>query len=137
MNHEGIKTPTSDDEARADLIAREVVDAAFRIHTALGPGLLESVYEACMAIELRKRGLSFATQVALPVTYEGETIEPAFRIDLLVDSKVIVELKAVEKLLPIHEAQLLTYLKLSGCRLGLLLNFNAVLIKQGIKRMKL
>jgi GxxExxY protein len=137
MNHEGTKTPRNDAEARADLIAREVVDAAFRIHTALGPGLLESVYEACMAIELRKRGLSFATQVALPVTYEGETIEPAFRIDLLVDSKVIVELKAVEKLLPIHEAQLLTYLKLSGCRLGLLLNFNAVLIKHGIKRMKL
>ena len=139
MNHQDAKTPRSDDNAdsRDDLIAREVVDAAFKIHRALGPGLLESVYEACMTIELRKRGLSFATQVALPVTYEGETIEPAFRIDLFVEAKVIVELKAVEKVLPIHEAQLLTYIKLSGCRLGLLINFNSVLIKHGIKRMKL
>jgi GxxExxY protein len=139
VNHQDTKTPrkTGLADEVLDAVAREIVDAAFRVHTALGPGLLESVYETCMSIELHGRGLQFATQVQLPVVYGGVNIEPAFRLDLLVEEAVIVELKAVEKLLPIHEAQLLTYLKLSGKRLGLLINFNSALIRDGIKRLKL
>lgn len=113
----------------------QVVDAAMRVHSALGPGLLEGAYEACLAYELRKRGLHVLTQVRLPVVYDGVPIERAYRIDLLVDDAVVVELKAVSKLLPIHEAQLLSYLKLSKYRAGLLINFQAVHLRDGIKRM--
>lgn len=115
--------------------AREVVDAAFRVHRILGPGLLESVYEACFAYELEKRALSYARQVSLPVMYDGLAIEAGLRLDLLVNDCVIVEVKAVEKTLPVHEAQLLTYLKLTDKRLGLLINFNVPLIKDGIRRL--
>ena len=118
-------------------LARNVVDAAFRVHKSLGPGLLESAYEICLGVELRRRGLAYETQVPVAVTYEGTTIESSFRLDLLIDNRLIVEIKAVEKLLPIHEAQLLTYLRLSGLRLGLLINFNVPLIKNGIKRLAL
>ena len=113
----------------------QVVDAAMRVHSALGPGLLEGAYEACLAYELRQRGLRVVAQLPLPVVYEGVRIELGYRVDLLVDDAVVVELKAVAKLLPIHEAQLLSYLKLSEYRVGLLINFHVLHLKDGIKRM--
>jgi GxxExxY protein len=118
-------------------VAHEIVDAAFKIHSTLGPGLLESAYLAFMIYELEKRGLQVAKEVPLPVVYEDVRLDLGYRIDLIVNDCVLVELKAVEKLHPIHEAQLLTYLKLTGKRLGLLINFNTRLIKDGIKRMVL
>ena len=116
-------------------VARQIVDSAIRVHRALGPGLLESTYQACLAHELRGRGLQVACEVRLPVTYDGVQIDAGYRVDMLVEDCVIVENKTVEKLLPIHQAQLLTYLKLNDCRLGFLLNWNVTLMKQGIKRM--
>jgi GxxExxY protein len=115
-------------------IARQIVDAAYRVHTTLGPGLLESVYEAALAYELEKRGLSVFRQQAIPVVYEGVRIPMGFHADLLVEDQVIVEIKAVETVAPVHKKQLLTYLKLADKRLGLLINFNVALIKQGITR---
>lgn len=120
-----------------DALAKLVVDAAFRVHKALGPGLLESAYQACLEIELRKRDVPFASQYVLSICYEGVAIEGAYRIDLLVGGRLVVELKSVDQLLPVHSAQLLTYLKLSNNRLGLLINFNTPLIKDGIKRIAL
>jgi GxxExxY protein len=120
-----------------DVLARSVVDAAFKVHKTLGPGLLESAYEICLGVELRRRGISFETQVPMAITYEDVTFESAYRLDVLVDGRLIVEIKAVEKILPVHEAQVLTYLRLSGRRLGLLINFNVPLIKDGIKRLAL
>ena len=120
-----------------DDLAKAVVDAAFRVHVTLGPGLLESAYQACLEIELKKRGVAFLAQPVLPISYEGVTIEGAYRIDLLVGDQLVVELKAIDHLLPVHSAQLLTYLRLSGKRLGLLINFNTPLIKDGIKRIAL
>lgn len=114
-----------------------IVDCAYKVHTALGPGLIESVYEACMLHELRKRGVHAESQVSLPIVYDDVTLDAGLRLDIWVERKVIVELKAIENLLPIHKAQLLTYLKLSKCRLGLLINFNSVLIKDGIQRLAL
>ncbi|HNQ24104.1 MAG TPA: GxxExxY protein [Phycisphaerae bacterium] len=122
---------------RAEHAARVVVDAAFRVHSALGPGLLESVYEACLAHELRRQGVPYVAQQVLPVVYDGLRLDAGLRIDLLVDESIVVELKAVEKILAIHEAQLLTYMKLADKRLGLLVNFNVSLIRDGIKRMVL
>lgn len=116
-------------------VGKQIVDAAIKVHRALGPGLLESAYQACLAYELRKRGLRVACEVLLPVLYDGQQIDAGYRIDMLVEDVVIIENKAVERLLPIHQAQLLTYLKLRDCRLGYLLNWNVPLIKQGIKRM--
>lgn len=115
-------------------IGKCILDAAFKVHTALGPGLLESVYETTMAYELRRNGLVVATQVSLPITYDGQKLESGFRIDLLVENVVIAELKAVETINPVFEAQLLTYLRLSGIRLGFLINFNVPRLKDGIKR---
>jgi GxxExxY protein len=115
-------------------ISGAVVDAAMKVHSALGPGLLESTYEACLLHELRKRGFQVANQIALPVSYDGVRLDVGYRIDLLVAELVIVELKAVDTLLPIHQAQLLSYLKLSGKKLGLLINFNELHLKNGIKR---
>jgi GxxExxY protein len=117
-----------------DLLASQIVDAAFAVHTALGPGLLESVYEQCLVYELETRGIPFQRQVALPVRYRDKRIDAGYRIDLIVGGLVIVEIKAIEKTLPVHEAQLMAYLKLSGHQLGLLINFNVALIKFGIKR---
>ncbi|NCU04150.1 MAG: GxxExxY protein [Chitinophagaceae bacterium] len=116
-------------------ISGAIVDCSIRVHKELGPGLLESVYEVCLMKELIAQGLTVRRQVALPVYYKGENIGIDFKIDLLVEEEVIVELKAVENLLPIHEAQLITYLKLSEMHLGLLINFNVKLLKDGIKRM--
>jgi len=120
-----------------DRIAKLVVDAAYTVHRSLGPGLLESVYEACMAHELRKRDVGYRAQVSLPIIYDGERIDAGLRLDLLVGECVIVELKAVERTVPLYDAQLLTYLKLTGHRLGLLINFNVPVIKDGIRRMAL
>ena len=116
-------------------ITGHIVDASMKVHTELGPGLLESAYEACLAYELTKRGLKVVSQLALPVKYDGIELDAGYRIDLLVEDRVIVELKAVEKTTPLHEAQLLSYLKLSNKKIGLLINFNVVRLKDGIKRM--
>jgi GxxExxY protein len=115
-------------------VARQVVDAAYQVHTTLGAGLLESVYERCLHYELTSRGMDCQVQVELPVIYRGVSIDQGLRIDLLVEGCLIVEVKAVEELLPVHRAQILTYLKLTGNNLGLLINFNTPIIKDGIKR---
>ena len=116
-------------------IGKAVLDAAFKVHTALGPGLLESVYETCTAFELTQSGLRAPTQVALPVTYQGIKMDAGLRPDMIVEDNVIVEFKSVDTMHPIFEAQLITYLKLTGIRLGFLINFNVVHLKDGIKRM--
>src|ERR1700685_296015 len=115
-------------------IAKEIVDAAFRIHTTLGPGLLESVYATVLAYELDRRGLRTVRQQSIPVVYENVRIDTGFRADLIVEDKVIVEVKSVELLAPVHRKQLLTYLRLADKRLGLLINFQVALIKDGIAR---
>lgn len=115
-------------------IAREIVDSAVKIHRALGPGLLESAYQRCLAYELQKRGLQVETEIYLPVIYDGQQIDASYRLDMLVEDVVIIENKAVEKLLPIHKAQILTYLKLRQLWLGFLINWNVRLIKHGINR---
>ena len=117
-----------------EALATAVVDAALKVHRALGPGLLESIYETCLCHELHLRGIPFKTQVPFPIVYEGIRLEGGFRLDVLVDDRLVVEVKAVEKMSPIFDAQLLTYLKIAGLRLGLLLNFNVSQIKDGIKR---
>jgi GxxExxY protein len=118
-----------------EMVGEKILDAAFKVHTALGPGLLESVYEACLAFEIRKSGLKVETQVALPVTYEGVHIDAGLRMDMLVENCVIVELKSVDTMNPVYEAQLLTYLKLTKIRLGYLINFNVPHLRDGFKRM--
>ncbi len=130
MNHR-------DTETARDPLTEEIIGAAIDVHRALGPGLLESAYEACLCLELGLRGLGFSSQVALPVDYKGRRVDAGYRLDLVVERKVVVELKAVERLLPVHEAQLLTYLRLGGFPTGLLLNFNVPVLKDGIRRMKL
>ncbi len=115
-------------------IAKEIVDSAFRIHKTLGPGLLESVYNAVLAHELGRRGLRTSQQQPIPVVYENFRIDTGFRADLVVEDKVIVEIKSVELIAPVHKKQLLTYLRLADKRLGLLINFNVALIKDGITR---
>ena len=115
-------------------IAREIVDAAFRVHTVMGPGLLETVYEACMVHELHRRRLRVQTQVSVPISYEGVRLASDLQLDMLVEERVIVEVKAVEKMNPVFQAQLLSYLRLRGLRLGLLVNFTVPFIKDGIKR---
>ncbi len=116
-------------------IARETIDAVYKVHKTLGPGLLESVYEKCLAYELTKRGLAVETQLPFPIEYDGVKLDAGLRIDMLVDHELILELKSVDAMHPVFEAQLLTYMKLTGRRLGLLVNFNVPLIKHGIKRM--
>ena len=115
-------------------IAKEIVDAAYRVHSSLGPGLLESVYETALAYELQNLSLQIVRQKAIPVEYHGARIEMGFRADLIVEDRVIVEIKSVESVAPVHKRQLLTYLRLADKRLGLLINFNVLLIKDGIKR---
>ena len=115
-------------------IAKVVVDAAFKIHTKVGPGLLESAYQTFLVYELKKRGLTVESEVGMPVQYDGVKVDIGYRADLLIEKSVIVELKSVEKVIDIHKKQLLTYLKMSDLRLGLLINFNVPLIKDGITR---
>jgi GxxExxY protein len=117
-------------------ISGQIVDSAIAVHSALGPGLLESTYQACLSYELRKRGHYVLEEVGLPVVYDTQRLEIGYRIDLLVENSVIVEVKSVDGIAPIHRAQLLSYLKLSGKPLGLLLNFNVPLMKDGIVRMR-
>src|SRR6266496_1144136 len=117
-----------------EAIATDVVDCAIKVHKALGPGLLESAYKYCHTYELRKRGWDAETEVKLPLLYEDQRIDVGYRIDTFINKLVIIENKSVEALLPVHEAQLLTYMKLSGCKIGFLLNWNVVLMKHGIKR---
>ena len=114
-----------------------IIGAAIEVHTHLGPGLLESAYEECLCEELRSRGIRFQRQRPLPLEYKGKKLDCGYRLDLVVEDRVIVEIKSVDGLAPIHEAQLLTYLRLSGKRVGLLINFNVPLLKDGIKRMVL
>jgi GxxExxY protein len=116
-------------------VASHIVDSAIRIHTALGPGLLESAYQRCLVYELHKRGFKTDSEIRLSIQYDGIRIESGYRLDLLVAGKIIVENKTVDQILPIHQAQLLTYLKLSGCSLGFLLNWKVKYIKNGIQRM--
>ncbi len=120
-----------------NVISGKVVEAALVVHSALGPGLLEGVYEICLFHELQKRDLKVERQVSLPVIYDGIKLEEGLRLDMLVEDALVLELKAIEEILPVHLAQILTYLKLSGRRLGLLINFNVVRIKDGIKRIVL
>ncbi len=116
-------------------VTEQIIGGAIEVHRALGPGLLESTYEACLAFELAKRDMQIEEQRAIPVVYQSVKLECGYRIDILVNKKVIVEIKAVETILPIHKAQLLTYLRLSGCSVGLLLNFNVKVLKEGLRRL--
>ena len=129
MNHR-------DTETQRDALTEQVIGAAIEVHRALGPGLLESAYEECLCVELGLRDIRFQSQVDLPVVYKEHRANAGYRLDLVVEDSVVVEIKAVERLLPLHEAQLLTYLRLSGIATGLLLNFNVPVLKDGIRRMK-
>ena len=129
MNHKGTK-----DTKRSDELSNLVIGAAIEVHRHLGPGLLESAYEECLCHELALNKISFERQKSLPVIYKGVHLDCGYRLDILVEKLIIVELKTVEHIEPIHEAQLLTYLKLSGLWLGLLINFNVPILKQGIRR---
>lgn len=121
-------------EGRGGEITEQILGAAIAVHRSLGPGLLESTYEACLAFELVERRLRIERQASLPVVYRGVRIDCGYRLDLVVEGMVVVEIKAVERMLPIHEAQILTYLKLSGLPVGLLLNFNVPMMRDGIRR---
>lgn len=118
-----------------DPLTQTVIGLAIEVHKQLGPGLLESAYEACLCYELSEKGISFDRQVDLPVSYKSIEIGAGYRLDIVVENKLIIELKTVERILPVHEAQLLTYLKFSGIRTGLILNFNAAVLKDGIRRL--
>ena len=115
-------------------VTRQIIDAAIKVHTALGPGLLESAYEVCLTHELRQRGMKVQTQVVLPIQYNGLNLDAGYRIDLLVEDIVIVEFKAVEEMLPLYDAQILSYLRLRQLQVGLLINFNVVKLKEGLRR---
>jgi GxxExxY protein len=115
-------------------LSEQVIGCAIKVHRSLGPGLLESAYEVCLAHEMQKAGLSVKRQVPVPVIYDGLKLEAGYQLDLVIEDRLIIELKSVEAILPIHEAQLITYLKLTGIKLGLLINFNVALLKNGIKR---
>ena len=118
-------------------LTEKIIGAAIEVHRALGPGLLESVYQACLAHEFALRGLAFEQEKPLPVDYKGIHLDVGYRLDFIIEGKVVIELKAVDTIHSVHEAQLLTYLKLTGCKVGLLINFNVSVLKNGIKRMAL
>lgn len=132
---EHVSTSTPYDQT--DQLTERIIGFGIEVHRALGPGLLESAYEECLCFELREAGVAFERQRSLPITYKDVVLECGYRVDLIVENDVIVELKTVEKILPIHQAQLLTYLRLTRIQTGLLMNFNAAVLKDGIKRMKL
>lgn len=125
----------SDDVVGLNEISEQIIGAVIEVHKQLGPGLLESVYEVCLGQELSLRGVQFQAQVAVPVVYKGVRLAADFRADLIVENQIVVELKAIEKIQPVHQAQLLSYLKLAGYKLGLLINFNVPVLKQGIRRL--
>lgn len=152
MSHKGFESPVGiqgvpqSEKLRRDYlpvpdeterIAAIIVDAAYVVHKTLGAGLLESVYETCFCYELQKRGLKFERQVSVPIIYDGHRLDETLRLDVIVEGQIICEIKAVDEIAPVHQAQLLTYLKLTNKRLGFLINFNVPLIKNGIKRMVL
>jgi GxxExxY protein len=120
-----------------DRLTEKVIGLAIEVHRHLGPGLLESAYEECLCVELKEANLAFRRQVPLPIVYKSVRLDCGYRLDLLIEDHLILELKAVESLLPIHEAQVLTYMRLSGVRTGLLLNFNSAVLKNGIRRLML
>jgi GxxExxY protein len=120
---------------KADELSREIIGAAIEVHKRLGPGLLESAYEECLCCELSLRGIEFKRQLPLPVIYKGQKLDCGYRLDMLVEDLVIIEVKAIEEICPIHEAQLLTYLRLRNSWLGLIINFNVLLLKDGIRRL--
>jgi GxxExxY protein len=122
---------------RVDWLSNQVIGASIKVHKELGPGLIESVYETCLAYELNRAGIAFERQVKLPIVYDGVQLDAQLRLDLWIERSLIVEIKSVESFLPVHKAQVITYLKLTGNRLGLLINFNVALLKQGIKRVAL
>jgi GxxExxY protein len=122
------------DQEGLDILTKSIIGAAIDVHRALGPGLLESAYEFCLSYELAARGLSIERQMTVPLTYKGVRLECGYRIDLMVENEVIVEVKAAEQLLPVHAAQLLSYLRLSGLRVGLLINFDVTALNRGIRR---
>ncbi|MBP7552513.1 MAG: GxxExxY protein [Spirochaetes bacterium] len=115
-------------------LSNEIIGCAIEVHKNLGPGLLESTYKQCLAYELSKSNIKFGLEVEIPIKYKDVKISCGYRIDLIVENKIIIELKSVEKIIPVHEAQILTYMKLSGIKIGLLINFNSKLIRDGIKR---
>ena len=128
--NQGVATERQENE-----ISGKIIGAAIEVHKKLGPGLLESAYEECLCCEMQLRGIEFKRQVPLPVNYKGVVLDCSYRLDLLVEDKVIVELKSIEGLEPIHEAQMLTYLKLRNAWLGLIINFNVIMLKDGIRRL--
>ena len=132
-----ITTETQRHRAESRILTESIIGAAIEVHRVLGPGLLESAYEACLCHELKLRGLSFESQVELPVEYKGIRIGSGYKVDVIVEDTVVLELKCVESLLPVHDAQLLTYLRLSGKKVGLLLNFFVPVLKSGIRRLVL
>ena len=131
------KDTESTEEFENNSLTDSIIGAAISVHRELGPGLLESTYEKCLAFELTQSGLQIAAQQEIPIKYKGQSIESGFRADLIVEGKVLIELKSVDQLIPVHTAQVLTYLKLTGLRTGLLINFNVQLLKNGIKRLPL
>jgi GxxExxY protein len=133
LQHEGTKL-TKDTKASLLATSHEIIGAAIEVHRWLGPGLLESVYEAALSKELRLRGMMIDRQVSLPVTYKGEVLDCCLKLDLLVNNNIIVEVKSVDKLLPVHKSQLLTYLRLHSLWLGLLINFHCELLRDGVRR---
>ncbi len=134
MHHQVHKAHKVSSMDEINIIAKKIVDSAFCVHKTIGPGLLESTYEACLLEELKERNLNAECQKPLSIKYKSKTIDIAYRLDLVVEDKILIELKSVERVLPIHTAQIITYLKLSKLKLGFLINFNTPLIKDGIKR---
>ena len=126
-----------DTETQRDTLTEEIIGAAIEVHRTLGPGLLESAYEECLCVELGLRGVRFKSQVELPLVYKDRRLDAGYRLDLIVNDEVVVELKSVDQLTALHQAQLLTYLRLGGYQTGLLLNFNVPVLRDGIRRMKL
>jgi GxxExxY protein len=125
----------SNQKKNIEQVAATIVDVVLKVHKTLGPGLLESSYQQCLELELRKRGLKVETEVVLPIIYDGIRLDAGYRLDMRIEEMIVIENKVVEKILPVHEAQLLTYLKLSGLHLGFIINWNVALVKYGIKRM--
>ena len=121
-------------DSHDNTLTQQIIGLAMRVHTRLGPGMLEKTYERCLCVELDRSGLPYANQVDMPLLYDGVRLDCGYRVDIIVRNEVLLELKSVERILPVHEAQLHTYLRLSGCRIGLLMNFNTVSLKDGIRR---
>jgi GxxExxY protein len=138
MNHEGLEVHQGHEGDRGNIdreeVARQVIGMAIKIHRAVGPGLFEHTYQDCLEFELERAGLRFESEVELHLFYEGNRFPRCYRADIIVENAVVLEIKTVDKILPIHETQVLTYLRLSGCHIGLLLNFNTVLLKHGLRR---